>query len=53
MPPLLNLISEINSKVDNGPGVDFLTLREDFGSVTEGSVADDENRIYRLENFIL
>ena len=52
MPPLLNLISEINSKVDNGPGVDFLTLREDFGSVTEGSVADDENRIYRLENFI-
>ena len=52
MMPLVDLIEDINSKVDNGPGIDFLTLREDFGSVTEGSVADDENRIYRLENFI-
>ena len=52
MLPLVDLVEEINSKVDNGPGIDFLTLREDFGSVTEGSVADDENRIYRLENFI-
>lgn len=52
MLPLIDLIEDINSQVDNGPGIDFLTLREDFGSVTEGSVADDENRIYRLENFI-
>jgi dTDP-4-amino-4,6-dideoxy-D-glucose ammonia-lyase len=52
MLPLVDLIEDINSQVDNGPGIDFLTLREDFGSVTEGSVADDENRIYRLENFI-
>ena len=52
MLPLIDLVEEINLKVDNGPGVDFLTLREDFGSVTEGSVADDENRIYRLENFL-
>jgi dTDP-4-amino-4,6-dideoxy-D-glucose ammonia-lyase len=52
MLPLVDLIEDIKSQVDNGPGIDFLTLREDFGSVTEGSVADDENRIYRLENFI-
>ena len=28
-------IVNVNDKVDNGKGIDFLTIREDFGSVTE------------------
>jgi len=52
---LLDYINDINSKVDNGRGVDFLTLREDFGSVTE--INDDvdkqvEGRKYHLEGFM-
>ena len=53
--PLLDYINEVNSKVDNGPGIDFLTIREDFGSVTE--IEDDvdksvEGRKYYLEGFL-
>jgi dTDP-4-amino-4,6-dideoxy-D-glucose ammonia-lyase len=53
--PLLDYIIDINSKVDNGKGVDFLTLREDFGSVTE--ITDDvdkivEGRKYHLDGFL-
>ena len=53
--PLLDYIIDINSKVDNGRGVDFLTLREDFGSVTE--INDDvdksvEGRKYHLDGFL-
>ncbi len=52
---LLDYINDINSKVDNGRGVDFLTLREDFGSVTE--INDDvdksvEGRKYHLDGFM-
>ena len=53
--PLLDYIIDINSHVDNGRGVDFLTLREDFGSVTE--ITDDvdkivEGRKYHLDGFL-
>jgi dTDP-4-amino-4,6-dideoxy-D-glucose ammonia-lyase len=53
--PLLDYINEIHDKVDNGPGIDFLTIREDFGSVTE--IKDDvdksvEGRKYFLEGFL-
>ena len=52
---LLDYINDINSKVDNGRGVDFLTLREDFGSVTE--INDDvdksvEGRKYHLDGLM-
>tara|TARA_R100001377_G_scaffold9615_1_gene4894 strand:+ start:521 stop:2059 length:1539 start_codon:yes stop_codon:yes gene_type:complete len=52
--PLLDYINEVNSKVD-GPGIDFLTIRDDFGSVTE--INDDadksvEGRKYHLEGFL-
>jgi TDP-4-amino-4,6-dideoxy-D-glucose deaminase len=52
---LLDYINDINSQVDNGRGVDFLTLREDFGSVTE--INDDvdkqvEGRKYHLEGLM-
>ena len=53
--PLLDYIIDINSQVTNGRGVDFLTLREDFGSVTE--ITDDvdkivEGRKYHLDGFL-
>ena len=53
--PLLDYIVDINSHVDNGRGIDFLTLREDFGSVTE--ITDDvdkivEGRKYHLDGFL-
>tara|TARA_Y100000592_G_scaffold19636_2_gene30104 strand:- start:7284 stop:8810 length:1527 start_codon:yes stop_codon:yes gene_type:complete len=53
--PLLDYIVEINSQVDNGKGIDFLTLREDFGSVTE--INDDvdksvEGRKYHLDGLM-
>ena len=53
--PLLDYIIDVNSKVDNGRGIDFLTLREDIGSVTE--ITDDvdkivEGRKYHLDGFL-
>ena len=44
----------MNSKVD-GQGVDFLTIREDFGSVTDISDDADKNvegRKYHLDGFL-
>ena len=40
---LLDYIKEINSEVNNGKGIDFLTIREDFGSVTE--IQDDSDQV--------
>jgi dTDP-4-amino-4,6-dideoxy-D-glucose ammonia-lyase len=50
--PLLDYIIDINSKVNNGRGVDFLTLREDFGSVTDGDDIDVKERMYHLDGFL-
>ena len=52
--PLLDYIIDVNSKVD-GQGVDFLTIREDFGSVTDISDDADKNvegRKYHLDGFL-
>jgi len=52
--PLLDYIIDVNSKVD-GQGVDFLTIREDFGSVTDISDDTDKNvegRKYHLDGFL-
>ena len=51
---VLPLLDYVNSKVE-GPGIDFLTIRDDFGSVTE--INDDadksvEGRKYHLEGFL-
>lgn len=43
---VINLIHRINKQVTNGPGVDFLTIRDDFESVV-GEEFDHE-RVYRL-----
>ena len=53
--PLFDYIVNVNDKVDNGKGIDFLTIREDFGSVTE--INDDvdkdvEGRKYNLEGLL-
>ena len=53
--PLLDYINDIHSEIGDGQGIDFLTIREDFGSVTE--INDDvdksvEGRKYHLEGFL-
>ena len=52
--PLLDYIVDINNQVD-GPGIDFLTIREDFGSVTEitdNIDKDIDGRKYHLDGFL-
>jgi dTDP-4-amino-4,6-dideoxy-D-glucose ammonia-lyase len=44
-----DLITDINSKVINGSGINFLTLRDDYQSVTSHSEKRDVERKYRLE----
>jgi dTDP-4-amino-4,6-dideoxy-D-glucose ammonia-lyase len=41
---VLDVIRDINSQVDNGPGVDFLTLREDFSVPEEGGLSSAERQ---------
>jgi dTDP-4-amino-4,6-dideoxy-D-glucose ammonia-lyase len=52
--PLLDYIVEVNSDIE-GQGIDFLTIREDFGSVTD--ISDDvdknaEGRKYYIDGFL-
>ena len=47
---ILDLIKEINDNVPNGRGVDFLTLRDDYQSVTGNSEDTDIDRKYRLNS---
>ncbi len=43
------LVKNINDEVKNGQGVNFLTLRDDYQSVTDHSLNRDTERKYRLE----
>lgn len=45
---ILDLIEEINKEVKNGRGIDFLSLRDDYQSVTGKNEKDDIERKYRL-----
>ncbi len=47
---ILNLIKDINDSVKNGEGVNFLTLRDDYQSVTGNSEQTDSERKYRLNS---
>ena len=47
---VLEFIKDINSNVNNGKGINFLTLRDDYQSVTGHDSSLDNKRIYRLEN---
>ena len=44
------LIKDINSEVKNGEGINFLTLRDDYQSVTGQDENYDTERKYRLSN---
>ncbi len=43
------LVQTINNETKNGSGVNFLTLRDDYQSVTDHSPSKDIERKYRLE----
>ena len=47
---IISLIKEINDNVDNGEGVNFLTLRDDYQSVTGNEELFDTNRKYKLDS---
>lgn len=47
---IISLIKEINDNVDNGEGVNFLTLRDDYQSVTGNEDTFDKNRKYKLDS---
>ena len=49
---VLNLIEDINSSITNGEGINFLSLRDDFDTVTGISDKADEKRMYHLEGLI-
>ena len=48
---LMDYIIEVNSKVNNGAGIDFITIREDFGSVTDTD-GDNIERTHELSGFL-
>ena len=47
---IISLVKEINDSVDNGEGVNFLTLRDDYQSVTGNEDTFDKNRKYKLDS---
>jgi len=49
---VLDLIKDINDQVKNGEGVNFLTLRDDYQSVTGNSNNFDKERKYKLESIM-
>tara|TARA_B100001057_G_C22808550_1_gene934450 strand:+ start:121 stop:1638 length:1518 start_codon:yes stop_codon:yes gene_type:complete len=52
LPKLINFISEVNSEVDNGQGINFLSLRDDFDTVTGISDKSDSKRKYHLSGLL-
>ncbi len=47
---IITFIKDINDNVKNGEGVNFLTLRDDYQSVTGNSEETDTERKYRLNS---
>ncbi len=52
LPKLIDFIAEINSEVNNGPGINFLSLRDDFDTVTGISDEQDHDRKYHLDGLL-
>ena len=52
LPKLIDFIDEINSEVNNGPGINFLSLRDDFDTVTGISDKQDHDRKYHLDGLL-
>ena len=49
---IIDLIKSINESVNNGNGINFLSLRDDYHSVTGNDDQFDTDRIYRTEGRI-
>ena len=52
LPKLINFIEEVNCEVKNGPGIDFLSLRDDFDTVTGISDERDQDKKYHLDGLL-
>jgi len=52
LPKLVDFIAEVNSEVNNGPGINFLSLRDDFDTVTGISDETDSKRKYHLSGLL-
>ena len=52
LPKLIDFIDEVNSEVKNGPGIDFLSLRDDFDTVTGISDERDHDKKYHLDGLL-
>tara|TARA_B110000285_G_scaffold228566_1_gene291747 strand:+ start:1227 stop:2753 length:1527 start_codon:yes stop_codon:yes gene_type:complete len=52
LPRLIDFIEEVNTEVKNGPGIDFLSLRDDFDTVTGISDERDHNKKYHLDGLL-
>ncbi len=52
LPKLTEFIAEVNSAVDNGPGINFLSLRDDFDTVTGISDQSDSKKKYHLKGLL-
>jgi dTDP-4-amino-4,6-dideoxy-D-glucose ammonia-lyase len=48
---LIDYIIEVNSQVTNGRGIDYITIREDFGSMTD-TTGDATERTHELNGFL-
>ena len=52
LPKLIDFIDEVNNEVTNGPGIDFLSLRDDFDTVTGISDERDHDKKYHLDGLL-
>jgi dTDP-4-amino-4,6-dideoxy-D-glucose ammonia-lyase len=52
LPKLIDFIDEVNIEVTNGPGIDFLSLRDDFDTVTGISDERDHDKKYHLDGLL-
>jgi len=52
LPKLIDFIDEVNTEVKNGPGIDFLSLRDDFDTVTGISDERDHDKKYHLDGLL-
>ena len=52
LPKLIDFINEVNIEVTNGPGIDFLSLRDDFDTVTGISDKRDHDKKYHLDGLL-
>jgi len=52
LPKVIDFIDEVNAEVKNGPGIDFLSLRDDFDTVTGISDVRDHDKKYHLDGLL-